>query len=425
MSEFYFGQAQVVITPPLGTELVGYPERDHGCEGVHDDLFAKAWVFSDGNEHSALAFLDLTGVDLELTKKVRNIVAANTELKPQEVHLNFSHTHSGPACMPGAKNLIERMYSVDDPELNLIMIRHIAGAIIAAYRTLRKGRLGFGSGELTGLCTNRRDPEGLMDKEVNVICVEELDGSLAGLIVKYACHPTVLHEDNYLVSRDYPGFMCDALERVKGDKVQVAFAQGAGADASTRWTRRGTTFKEAQRLGHMLAGEALRVHATIETRTAIQVHCATQEVSLPTRILTSAVEADRLLLVETKRLKELEASDAPFGEVRSAYVSQFGAKVRSEMARQEIPASINAEVGLVTLGDLRIALLPGEVFARTGLSVKRELGEHGMAFSYTNGIYGYILPPEEDAQGGYESGASLLRPESAERLREAVMNLAS
>lgn len=425
LSEFKFGQAQVVITPPIGTELVGYPERDHGCEGVHDDLFAKAWVFSDGSEHAAFAFLDLTGVDLIITRKVREIVAANTDIEPHQVHLNFSHTHSGPACLPGAKNSIARMYSTDDPELNDIMVRHIAGVIIAAFQSLRKGRIGFGRGELTGLGTNRRDPVGLMDAEVLVIRVEEGDGSLAGAIVKYACHPTVLPAGNYMVSRDYPGFFCDALQAVKGDMVQMSFAQGTCADASTRWTRRESTFREAERLGHMLAGETLKVLEGIETTYKAQVHCAVEEVVLPTRTFPSPEEADRLYREATEHLEKLKASQAPSGEVRSAYVAQFGAQVRADVARQEIPTSLTAEVGLITLGDLKIALLPGEVFARTGLNLQQALGENSVVFGYTNCSWGYILPPEEEAEGGYELGASLVTSKAEGQLREAVLNLAS
>jgi hypothetical protein len=263
-----------------------------------------------------------------------------------------------------------------------------------------------------------------MDTEVNVIRVEEQDGDLAGAIVKYACHPTILNQDNYLVSRDYPGFMCDALERVKGGGIQVAFAQGTAADASTRRTRRGTNFKEAERLGHMLAGEALRVLESIQTSDDLQVSCITQGVDLPTRSFPSPEEADWLLKEETQRLENLKASDAPYGEVRSAYVTQLGAQIRAKIARQDVPERISSEVAFVKLGNLKIGLLPGEVFARTGTGIKDELGAGSMVLSYCNCSHGYILPPEDEAEGGYESGASLIRPEAVDILQKAIVDLA-
>jgi hypothetical protein len=423
MSEFFFGQAQAVITPPIGTELVGYPERDHGCEGVHDDLFAKAWVFSDGNEHAALAFLDLTGVDLEFTGKVREIVAANTPIKPHAVHLNFTHTHSGPACLPGAKNPIERMYNTDDPELNAMMVRYVSGVIISAFLSLRKGRVGFGRGELHGLATNRRDPGDPMDNDVDVFRLEEEDGRLAGAIVKYSCHPTVLNEENYLVSRDYPGFMCDALQAAKGGGIQVAFAQGTGADASTRYTRRSKTFIEAERLGHMLAGAALSVLERIETGDDIQVRCQKDEVELPTLRLPVPEDADKMLAEATRNLESLKTSDAPEAQVRSAYVAELGAKVQAQMARLDIPPVLKAEVGLLSLGRWKIALLPGEMMAVTGKKLQDSLGEGSVVFGYTNSSHGYFLPAEQEAKGGYETGVSLVTSQAEAIIREAVVRL--
>ena len=423
MSKFFFGQAQAIITPPIGTELVGYPERDHGCEGVHDDLFAKAWVFSDGNEHAALAFLDLTGVDLEITHKVREIVAANTPINPHALHLNFTHTHSGPACLPGARNPIERMYSTDDPDLNAVMVRFISGAIISAFRSLRKGRIGFGRGELHGLATNRRDPGDPMDNDVDVFRLEEEDERLAGAIVKYSCHPTVLNEENYLVSRDYPGFMCDALQAAKGGGIQVAFAQGTGADASTRFTRRSKTFKEAGRLGHMLAGAALSVLERIETSDDIHIQCQNGEVDLPTRQLPAPEDADKLLAEAAGNLETLKKSGAPEAQVRSAYVAELGAKVQAQMARMGIPGVLKAEVGLLSLGRWKVALLPGEMMAATGKKLQKALGEDSVVFAYTNSSHGYFLPAEQEAKGGYETGVSLVTSQGEAILREAVLRL--
>ena len=39
--------ARVCITPPVGAWQGGYGARDRPCEGVHDDLFARALVLED------------------------------------------------------------------------------------------------------------------------------------------------------------------------------------------------------------------------------------------------------------------------------------------------------------------------------------------------------------------------------------------
>ena len=44
------GFARVSITPPPGTGMMGFADRDidHGCEGVHDDIFARALYLAHG-----------------------------------------------------------------------------------------------------------------------------------------------------------------------------------------------------------------------------------------------------------------------------------------------------------------------------------------------------------------------------------------
>ena len=52
------GAAQVGVTPPLGIHLAGSFEV-RPAEDVHDPLYAKAVVLSDGDTHLALVLLDL------------------------------------------------------------------------------------------------------------------------------------------------------------------------------------------------------------------------------------------------------------------------------------------------------------------------------------------------------------------------------
>ncbi|MEI6501468.1 MAG: hypothetical protein WCP21_10655, partial [Armatimonadota bacterium] len=48
------GTATVDLTPPVGTPLAGFAARDHGSEGIHDPLHAKALVLDDGSTRLCL-----------------------------------------------------------------------------------------------------------------------------------------------------------------------------------------------------------------------------------------------------------------------------------------------------------------------------------------------------------------------------------
>jgi len=54
------GCARERITPPLGT-MMGFASRDreHGCEGVHDDLFTRALFVEHEGERALLMGFDL------------------------------------------------------------------------------------------------------------------------------------------------------------------------------------------------------------------------------------------------------------------------------------------------------------------------------------------------------------------------------
>ena len=58
--EFRVGTGAVTINPPLGTPLAGY-YSERGCQGVLDDLQAKAAVLDDGQSKVAFVVCDLIG----------------------------------------------------------------------------------------------------------------------------------------------------------------------------------------------------------------------------------------------------------------------------------------------------------------------------------------------------------------------------
>lgn len=424
MPEFHFGTQDVIITPPIGTELVGYPEREHGSTGIHDHLHAKAFVLSAADRTIALAFLDVCGIDENFTDLVRDLVCNRSNLSPQDIYLSFTHTHSGHACLSSQSNLLDRMYSQGDPEIDKITARQTAGAILTAYQNQKLGKIGFGSGILTGMCTNRRDPKGLIDDEVNVIAFQGRDDSLEGVIINFGCHPTALHQDNYLISRDFPGFTCDAVGRFLGSGSVVAFAQGTAGDVSTRWVRRSTTFDEAERLGYMLAGETIRILQDLDMVDDVAMTDRSKQLKLPTRDLPTLTEAEETLEKETTLLEELRKTQAPYGDIRTQYVTQLGAKVRLDLIRNRKDDFEVAQVEVLNINNRKVVLLPGEPFSRTGLQIKESLGPGTIVLGYINRSLAYLVPSEDERMGGYESGASLIDPSGVDKLLEEVIHLA-
>src|SRR5580765_9101770 len=96
---FQIGAARRVINPAAGVELAGlgyYLNRR--WERVRDNLNATALVIGDGETCVAFVALDLMYNDAEFTRTVRKLAAAQTDLQPGAICVNFSHSHNAPTA---------------------------------------------------------------------------------------------------------------------------------------------------------------------------------------------------------------------------------------------------------------------------------------------------------------------------------------
>src|SRR5947207_7601436 len=96
---FQVGISRRRINPPPGVELAGlgyYLNRT--WERVQDDLNATALVIGDQTNTSAILALDLMYNDAGFTQNVRQQIAAQTDIRPESICINFSHTHNAPTA---------------------------------------------------------------------------------------------------------------------------------------------------------------------------------------------------------------------------------------------------------------------------------------------------------------------------------------
>jgi predicted neutral ceramidase superfamily lipid hydrolase len=89
------GTSEAKVTPLIGTPLLGCLQRSNG---VHDDLFVRAMVLSDGSQRAALVCADLIGVDFALADEIRTTIQQRTGIS--NTLLNCSHMHSAPFTIP-------------------------------------------------------------------------------------------------------------------------------------------------------------------------------------------------------------------------------------------------------------------------------------------------------------------------------------
>ena len=243
-ADLRLGSARVEITPPIGYPLEGYESRKSGSTGVHDPLYARVLVVKRPETSIAFVACDLVGFVSEMIVK-----GAREKYGIEHVLLSSSHTHGGP------QTTIWDSYEVAGPDRTWPTPQNswyaategkILAAIGEASRQLEPvtmvPALGFvylgynrrkvdDAGNVKMLWKNsERQPTHPIDPRIGLIIFKNARGSVRGVIVNYACHAVVLGPDNLQISADYPGVMCDYVEKELGGGAMCLFVQGAAGD---------------------------------------------------------------------------------------------------------------------------------------------------------------------------------------------------
>jgi hypothetical protein len=246
----------------------------------------------------------------------------------------------------------------------------------------------------------------------------------------------VLGANNLLYSRDLFGAAVDRAEARLG--ASVVLFNGAGADVSTRFTRRAQSQDEVARLGTAL-GDAIAAAAA-----------QARPVAAPAAAggLAGATLAARSRHVAI-RLRSLEAEPAA-----AARVQEVAAAVERGRAEGLSPAALRlrlsrlegamarlwlargggweallgrlpqqAEVQEIRGGEFRLLAAPGEMFSASGRRLCGATAGGALVVGYANDYLGYLVPPECAGGGDYEALMAALEPDSAAAVERALAEM--
>ena len=426
------GTSIVDISPGKGIELAGYPHFPRHNTGINDPLYASCLYLDNGKEKMAIIAMDILFFSRKYVKEVRKQIQEETSIPGGNIFISVSHTHSGPwAAGRLDMESLEKGLDVDKEYVDSLKSK-IVGLATEAYSNTFNAYVGSGfviCGKEKGIGGNRRDPEGPADPGLWTVAVKDKEGALRVVLVKYALHPTVIHEDSTVVTADYPGYIREFLKQ-KEPGMNLLFMQGTSRDQSTRYFRQGQDFKEAKRIGYTLGQCALSSIKGLDFKNEIDMKVISKAVSLQLKVLPTEEKA-RVEAENTKaEWERLKKEDAPYIEIQNANLKNLGAENTLGFIRLKnrgIPMSrktdeLPAEVQALTIGDARILGVPGELFVEFGLDIqKRSPHKKTILVELANGcLPGYVCTADAIAEGGYEVGASML----SERAGKVLVNTA-
>lgn len=436
------GVARIEITPPLGFRMQGAMRRVEGAEGIESNLLATALVLADNDTKIVIVDCDLLGFDLPLAEEIRQKIGQNVGTDNTNVLLGATHTHNGPCTargnLGGSHDIPVREGEVEALDTYIEnLIRQLAGLAVLADSDRQAVRLGAGSDE-ANVAINReevgiedgkvlvgRNPDGVTDRSVDVLRIDDLEGNPLAVIVSYAAHPVVMGYFQYMYSQDYPGVVRRIVEQ--STDATCLFLTGAAGNQAC-WSFLQSDWGEKERMGGRIAGAALKAFYEIETRPHQEIRERGLSLSLialyhkefhdgPTHeIFQTAHSVARIKLQPLPTLEEAEAQlvearatlkeyqDAGESTVKTVpqqLVVRWSEGVLEKVKSGELEHTLEYPITGYRIDDFVLLSMPGEPFVEIQIGVKaRSKSTHTMFAGYANGVVGYIPVAQTIRQGG-------------------------
>lgn len=355
-AEFKAGIAVRHVTPDPLLPVSGGIGPSNPTKEAKGDLTVRALVLAQDDTRVAIVSADFLGFPSVLGDRVRKKVKG---IAPENILIGATHTHSAPDMygFPDGKG----GFAVDLKYVDRV-VDQMAEAIQEASAKVQKASIRIASGVAKGKIAFNYYAESLYDQRCHVIQALDADGKPFATLVNYAVHPEVLGASAGVCSPDLVGPLYDRLaEQGAGVGIFMNSAQGGMVTADNRGPKgeEFRTWEECQRIGKLLADEALRLVAKAPIQENPPLYGTSRRVRFP---------VESKMLLEITRLSPLGFAPPEPGNV------------------------ISTQMNLINLGNAQILTIPGEALPNIGFYLKRKMhGTHNLLFGLTNDAFGYML----------------------------------
>ena len=444
---FRAGAATSNITPALGVILDGFIMQIGPAKHVHDELYARCLVLDDGATRVAFAICDTTVFSRDMVDRARRAIAQKTGIPSAYILISATHTHSTPRLVELGQGEANRRY--ED-----FVVQRLADGVQRAVNNLAPARLGWGSVQKPEHVFNRRwllkpdhslvnpfgekndrawmyapkevalEPAGPVDPEVAFLAVQHADGRPLAVLANYALH-YVGGIPAGAISADYFGAFSRRLEELLGAPSQnlsfvAMMSNGTCGDVAN--VRAGDTgasrpalpaYGSMRHVGHDVAEAVADTYKTVQYQDRPTLAVVESEISLGIR----RPDAARL-----EWAKKTAVAGQNLNKLTRPQIYAREALLLAEMAPQE---PIRLQV--IRIGDIAIGAIPCEVFAETGLAIKKQSpARHIFVIELANGFHGYLPTPRQHELGGYETWparSSRLEVAASDKIQTEMLRL--
>lgn len=331
------GHARRKLTPQGDVYLIGYRDLENRLQpatAIHDDVYANALLFSDGEREVFVFSADFMEVEEQMAEEVKTLLATRYGIDRDAVLLCATHNHT--SIVAYHRSWWTNKFDQDYYDWLLLTI---CDAFEECRANAQPATARLGKQVITGYYDNRNVPGRLADNEV--ILLEFLDekGSPFAGLVNWATHSAVCGPDCTELTSEFAGLTSKKLESSLG--YFPAMIVGAAGDCSNRNVRQGRGIAEVERISTGIAAEIAQMPRE------------------------TPVNLGRIVV-------------QPFYHT---------------VAHDDFHLDLHCAV--ISLGGLHLFQFPGELGGDFGIRMKEECPVQGLVLGYTNGYFEYFLPAWE------------------------------
>lgn len=428
------GAATADITPALGVSLSGPISKRGPAKRIVTPLHARALVLDNGRERIAFVVCDCTIIYRDIVDKAKRLVRERTGLPPERFVLASTHSHAAPRVGLATSKLDLQYYDR--------FCEGIADAVSTAIENMAPAQVGWGVGSKPEFVRCRREllepgtlamnafgeqkdrvvmrggnqvtrPAGPADPQLGVLSVQHDNGRPLAVLASFPVH-YVTGDTRGDVTADYWGHFADRLSTLMTtDKTSRPFvgilARSPGGDIAP--FRGGC--EGMKKLGSALAEEAFRVCQQIEYRDHVPLGVCQTTIDVAVR------------RPNAERIEWAKAVLAGTWKGKTHRSSKVYAQQALELA--QFPPTVPVCLQAFRVGDLGITTVPCELFAATGIAIRKESPLRPyFNIDLANGFWCYLPPPEQHELGGYSTWAatsSCFEVDAEPKIRRELLRL--
>ena len=386
---------KIDITPTSPQWLIGYQARQ--STGVHDRIYHRVLALEAEGTAFYVISTDVCLFSPNFHDTVMRDLQSRTGIDPASVWWSVTHTHAAPEL--GPPDMYKALLGRSDHEWDREYTAFATSALIEAVKTARDklepARLSFATTNANANINRRAkdvdgrislglNPDGPVDRQVNLLRVQRPDGTPIALVVNYPMHGTVMSGQNLQISGDGPGVVAAYVEEQLGGTA--LYVNGAAGNIAPIYS----------------------VYADPSSG-----HLSQFRVLLGDRVIAQARAmgpgTDRVVIRHAQQIVETaRREDIVWPEEMAAYATSDRRHIRLPLR-------------FVAINDTVIWSAPVEMFCEIAMNIReRSPFKQTFYFGYTNGWFGYLPTAKGFEEGGYEPKTSPFTPQAEADVSQAV-----